>query len=271
MSELMRRKDWAATPLGPVEQWPETLRLAVSMALTCRFPMNVLWGPDFRMFYNDGYRAILGVTKHPQYLGEPARECWPEVWDRVSDRLEHVRATGEQEGYDELLLTMHRNGFAEETYFNISYSPIVDSDGSVLAVISTSAEITRQVLSERRLKMLQRLRVVAHSPQEAAELSAHLLEGCEKDLPFALMYVVDPEPRLVGQFGWPEGHAADSVPWPLAQVIETGQPQLVEGLHSRFGLDVHGAWPEPVDRALVLPMTGKTPAVLVAGLSPRLP
>ena len=29
--------------------------------------------------YNDGYAEIL-ADKHPGGLGQPTRECWPEVW-----------------------------------------------------------------------------------------------------------------------------------------------------------------------------------------------
>ena len=34
MGALMRALDWAATPLGPVESWPQSLRTAVSICLT---------------------------------------------------------------------------------------------------------------------------------------------------------------------------------------------------------------------------------------------
>jgi hypothetical protein len=31
LGALIRAKDWAATPLGPIEDWPQSLRSAVSM------------------------------------------------------------------------------------------------------------------------------------------------------------------------------------------------------------------------------------------------
>jgi hypothetical protein len=38
--------DWAATPLGPPESWPQSLRTAVSILLSSRFSMWMAWGPE---------------------------------------------------------------------------------------------------------------------------------------------------------------------------------------------------------------------------------
>ena len=45
--------DWAATPLGPVEAWPQSLRAAVGICLNSRFPMFVWWGSELIYVYND--------------------------------------------------------------------------------------------------------------------------------------------------------------------------------------------------------------------------
>ena len=36
---LMAAFDWSTTPVGPVEQWPASLRHAVRTVLVSRFPM----------------------------------------------------------------------------------------------------------------------------------------------------------------------------------------------------------------------------------------
>ena len=53
-------QDWAATPLGPVESWPQSLKTAAGMVLGSNVPMFVAWGPDLLLIYNDGYAEILG-------------------------------------------------------------------------------------------------------------------------------------------------------------------------------------------------------------------
>ena len=60
MGALMRATDWSQTVFGPVADWPQSLRTAISIMLESRFAMVVAWGPEFRFFYNDRYRPILG-------------------------------------------------------------------------------------------------------------------------------------------------------------------------------------------------------------------
>jgi hypothetical protein len=38
MPRLIREKDWASTPLGPIAQWPNTLKIALAICLFTRFP-----------------------------------------------------------------------------------------------------------------------------------------------------------------------------------------------------------------------------------------
>jgi hypothetical protein len=90
MGALMRTTDWSATPFGRVEEWPQSLRTAVSIMLESPFAMVVAWGPDFRFFYNDRYQPILGA-KHPAALGRAGAEIFPEVWDVVGPEFERVR------------------------------------------------------------------------------------------------------------------------------------------------------------------------------------
>ena len=75
---LMRSIDWAATPLGPLAAWPQSLRSAVSICLGSRFPIVLYWGPRYVVLYNDAYAEILG-KKHPWALGRCCQEVWSEI------------------------------------------------------------------------------------------------------------------------------------------------------------------------------------------------
>ncbi len=154
MGRLMRSLDWAATPIGPVEGWPQSLRTAVRICLTTRFPMLICWGPELIMLYNDAYRPILGATKHPRAMGQPGRECWPEIWGVIGPMLEGVLGTGAATRSDDQLLLLDRNGYLEECYFTFSYSPIPDEAGEVGGVLCAVIETTGRVLGERRLRTL---------------------------------------------------------------------------------------------------------------------
>jgi PAS domain S-box-containing protein len=78
MGVMMRAMDWAATPLGPVQSWPQSLRTTLSIMLAARYPMYVAWGPELIQFYNDAYRPILGANKHPAALDQALAFYAPE-------------------------------------------------------------------------------------------------------------------------------------------------------------------------------------------------
>ena len=86
MGALMRARDWTRSPLGPPAQWPDSLKMALSICLNSRFPMVIFWGPEFIALYNDAWRPILGA-KHPKALGRPGIEVWPEIWDILGVQL----------------------------------------------------------------------------------------------------------------------------------------------------------------------------------------
>jgi PAS domain S-box-containing protein len=290
MGALMRAHDWSATPLGPAEGWPQSLRTAVSIVLNSRYPMFIFWGRQLVKLYNDGYRPIL-ATKHPWALGRPGPEIWPEIWDTIGPMVEAVVERGEATWSDDLLLFMQRSGYPEEVYFTFSYSPIRDESGGIGGMFCACTETTERVLGERRLRTLRELAArasAAQTAEAACAVAAETLTYYAADLPFALLYLVEPAQqgaRLAGAAGLEPGTLAspplmdlagtDRAPpaWPLARVVQTGQAELVENLAGRFGALPARPWAEPPDSALVLPVASpgqeRPAAVLVAGISPR--
>ena len=65
----MRSHDWSASPLGPPETWPQSLRTVVGLLLQSRFPMFVAWGKELGVLYNDPYAEILR-RETPERVGE---------------------------------------------------------------------------------------------------------------------------------------------------------------------------------------------------------
>ncbi|MEV0893454.1 hypothetical protein [Promicromonospora sp. NPDC050262] len=101
---------WEATPLGPPSTWPESLRHAVRLCFSTRFPVMMVWGPDLTLIYNDGYRDMLGTAKHPAALGASARVVWAEIWDDIGPLFDTVLATGKPTLNEDLYLLMNRSG-----------------------------------------------------------------------------------------------------------------------------------------------------------------
>jgi PAS domain S-box-containing protein len=181
MGALVRAHDWAATPLGPTEDWPESLRTSVSTCLNCSFPILIWWGPELVKIYNDAYAEII-AGKHPHALGSPGRSVWPEIWDTIGPMLDRVMNAGEAFPANDLRLDLHRNGYPEECYFSFSYSPIRDEVGRIAGVFCPVIETTDRVFAERRASILldieDRLREstdpIAAKAIVSAEAGAHL-------------------------------------------------------------------------------------------------
>ena len=151
MGELIRAKDWSKTSLGDPADWPQSLCTMVAVMLDNPFGMYIAWGSEYIQLYNDGYRPILGTTKHPQALGISTRETFAEIWHIIESMFDGVMK-GKAVGFPDFMLPLNRDGFVEECYFDFSYSPIRKDDGEVGGVLVTVIETTNKKKQEENLK-----------------------------------------------------------------------------------------------------------------------
>ena len=184
MGERMRRHDWTATPLGLPETWPQSLRSMLSTCLNSPMLGTILWGPDLRMLYNDAYIPSM-AERHPAALGRPVADVWGSSWNHVSAPFYHCMQTGEGFSQQRVELPMVRRGRRETTYWNFSAAPIRGEDGSIVGLLNQGAEITEQVVAERRLsEEAERLRkLFGQAPSFTAILNGpehvfHLRQRC---------------------------------------------------------------------------------------------
>ncbi|WP_243871237.1 SpoIIE family protein phosphatase [Amycolatopsis viridis] len=275
MGERIAARDWSATALGPIGDWPEELHSALRLVLSSRFPMLVWWGPELTTFYNDAYRPAMG-EKHPRYLGRPAAECWAEAWAELGPLTRHVLA-GEGATYSEnQLLFLDRHNYLEETYWTFSYSPISNDRNEVLGILIAVQDTTVQVVRQRRLAVLNDLGEVsaAGTVTRTARSAVAALGRHGADLPFALAYLFeDGQASLAAAYGVGPGERAapavlERTPepvWPLW----AGETRVCSGLRRRFGPD----FVQPVvvgtaspDEAVVLPLIASGRAEPVGAL-----
>jgi PAS domain S-box-containing protein len=290
MGKLIREMDWSNTPLGPVESWPQNLRTAILLMLNSRYPMFVWWGRELTNLYNDAYIPMLGA-RHPEALGQPAMRIWAEIWDVIGPQTEIVMSDGRATWNESILLVMERHGFTEETYFTFSYSPVRGDDGHVGGIFCACAEDTKRILGERRLRTLRALAeqtAQAKSVEETCVVAAATMRDNQYDLPFAIIYLLEDggararlaaattpcapaSPTLIELHGEARGI------WPLSQVVESGESQVVNDLEAKFGKSAWLCgvrWPEPARQAVVMPIAGPGQTMpsgfLIAGVSPRI-
>jgi len=283
MGALIRSHDWASTPLGRYETWPQSLKTCIRIILTSSQPMFVWWGPELINLYNDPYRSILG-GKHPHVLGAPAAEVWKEIWDAVEPRatacMEKNIGT-----YDEaLLLIMERNGYPEETYYTFSYSPIPGDYGGTNGIICANTDDTLRITGERQLRTLRDLGKIIMDTKSDSTVFAHTIDTLKQnphDFPFTSIYQVNTETGMATQVGTThenvlpakiklDSEIADY--WKLPEAISFNKTLVISSLKDGFGNLPSGAWARPPDNALVIPMNSGQSAVsvlLIVGLNPH--
>jgi signal transduction histidine kinase len=291
LGQLVRTFDWSETPLGAIEEWPQSLKTVVRTLLTSRFAMWMGWGPDLTFLYNDDYARMTLGKKHPWALGKPFHEVWKEIWDDLAPRIRRVMDTGEATWDEALLLFLERSGYREETYHTFSYSPLFGDDSKVAGLLCVVTEETDRVIGERRLKTLRSLAGELNKTNTEEEDVVACIARClgenQKDLPFTLLYLFTEdgnEARLACQTGIAEGHPAapaliqlseKNQPWPIRDLLTGKDSIVVEDLPERFESIPSGSWDKSPWRALLLPITSqgqdKPAGVIVAALNPFRP
>ena len=234
---MLREADWAASPLGPVDSWPAELRAAVRTVLASKVPMLIWWGPQLIQVYNDAYRAMLG-EKHPAAMGQPAAECWAEVWSAIGPRAASVLAGNGASYIENELLFLERSGYYEETYWTYSYSPITGDSGEVLGVFVAITEVTAREVSGKRMRTLRELGGLSVTEEDnVCDQALQVLARNRDSIPFAAVYAVgeDGAGRLQGCYGLSDAGAelpavipAATTSSVLSGVLASGVPEVTD-------------------------------------------
>jgi signal transduction histidine kinase/DNA-binding response OmpR family regulator len=288
MRSIYEQLDWSATPLGPRDSWPALLRLLVDLCLDSEFPVQISWGSELLVLYNDAYIPLLGVEKHPWALGRPASEVGPHPWSACEQHQHEVMLTGRPYHSGDQRVIINRHGYPEEAYFTLSLSAIRDADGTIVGLFNAITETTQHLLYERRLQVLRRLGAVSITADvslaSTCRAAVEVIRKTRESVPFVAVFLQEhPEqaPRRVAGYGFDETAAVgcelvEPAPTdgPVLDVMGHGGTVLVSGLRERYpGVFAPGPLgPLEPDQAFVLPVillgTRKPTGVLVIGVNP---
>ena len=181
MARRIRDFDWTPTAIGALFEWPETLVAALNIMLGADVPIQIFWGPDLVVFYNDALRPAFS-DKHPDSLGKPAREVWKEAWPVIGEQLEEVLRNGKPVSFQNVFLPLLQNGVLADMYWNYSYSPIQDAGGATVGVFDIAQEVTQAVLNQQLLKESQvRSALMAEQLSQFFEATSDAVVGLDRN------------------------------------------------------------------------------------------
>lgn len=274
MATRILEKNWTETSLGDISEWPLSLQSAVSICIGSSFPVNIYWGKDLILIYNDSWSKI-PAQKHPWALGKKAQEVWPELWDHIEPLLKNVFKGVATKSENEILF-MQRLNFLEETYFDYSFSPIIDDNGEIGGVFNAGIETTKHVLSERRINFLFRL--FSNINQEISieilsERAREILETLPQDIPCFILFIkVNGMPYVISSAGInPIGLNLSIDLLPFKKVDENLDAELIS-ISPQLSNTIIPYYKEKSTHGLLLPILNHLNEIegyLFTGISPR--
>lgn len=153
MATRVQVHDWAATPLGPVDNWPDSLRRTVEMLLAHPMPMALLWGDRLTQIHNDSYARLLG-QRNGEDLGHAQEESWADFAQLHGMLVARIRA-GESVLIDEMLYRHAGSGLMKDHWYMVAYSPVQGEERQVDGILLTVLETTERKEAEQRVRQVE--------------------------------------------------------------------------------------------------------------------
>jgi signal transduction histidine kinase/ActR/RegA family two-component response regulator len=188
----MQTQDWSTTALGPVEYWPEGLKTATRIMLATPSPAFIWWGRDLTHLHNDACAKLLGRGRS---IGRPASEIRRDIWDAMGPEVCDALEANTALTVTERRIVASRPGREREIFCSFTLVPIRDEWGSAGGVLGIGDDVTAAVVSRQRLASLRSLKDIgkAESVKTACEWAAAAVASDVRDIPFALVYLVEPD------------------------------------------------------------------------------
>jgi PAS domain S-box-containing protein len=212
--ELIAHFDWAATPLGPLSSWPQSLKTTTSILLHSSAPMAVMWGEEGVMIYNDAYADLIGQA-HPGALGAPAHETWRDIAG-IADETMTTALSGGTRTFRNLELTITYADQPRQVWCDADCSPVLDELGRPAGMLIINTDATDRVLMERKtaLELARLARIFEQAPGFICLLSGPSL---------VVQFVNEAHKRLFGD------RHAEGRPYAeaFADVGSLGDPEII--------------------------------------------
>lgn len=179
MGRMVRDFDWSATSIGPLPQWPDSLKEAINWMLSSPRPLLFWWGDELIQFCNDACLATLG-ERLPLTLGQRAVDCWKNVWHtlgpRIAIALSARQKAGPGAGSFPFLQALGRGG---RSY---SYSPgrLADLGGAIGVFADVGDAAAEWIAAVALMEGAPQQAVPSQRPSKAVKQGARKIRGASE-------------------------------------------------------------------------------------------
>ncbi len=149
-TELILARDWTDHPLGPPAEWPEGLKVALSLVVNSPESMILCWGPALHFFFNDTYIPLLG-PRVDWAMGAPFDEVWADALEQAHPIIAQAMA-GHSQRFNDLHWKLATDRGQADTWWTFSYSRILDAQGEVAGLFIFTNETTAKVQADAALR-----------------------------------------------------------------------------------------------------------------------
>ncbi|KPM39531.1 hypothetical protein AK830_g7026 [Neonectria ditissima] len=191
--EFCRSIDWASTPLGAMNTWSPALREIANLCMNNPHPINIFWGSELTMLYNEVYANTIAGSKHPSMMGTGVSGPFAEIWSGLSPTFAEVVRTGISHRREHENFAYFRQGFLEEIFLSWSLTPLYGGTDRIVGFWNAPFETTELVLNQRRMQTINTLSDSLTKATTVRDFWQRILQGLEdshRDVPFALLYSV---------------------------------------------------------------------------------
>ena len=192
-TDFFRNFDWTKTPLGPLDTWPHSLRLHTHMLFSDSRPAAIYWGPQFIDIYNEKIVPLIGES-HPNLMGNSLEEVMLSCWSFLGPQFRRIQEGDSVGAWEESDMTLTRDGYLEETWWNGGLVSLKDDQGIHAGVYFSWVESTDLALRDRRTALISRLGQWPFASSSEAWHHVHeVFSNYPRDIPMAVMYGINTE------------------------------------------------------------------------------
>ncbi|PBQ33908.1 PAS domain-containing sensor histidine kinase [Sphingobacteriaceae bacterium] len=185
------------------------------------------------------------VGKGPTIEGLPLREAMPELLAEGQPFLkilDDIFETGKPFLAPAALVKIVQNGVLNNNYYNISYTPVFDSDGKVYAILDIAIDVTAQIKTQHQLEEAE---LSMRGAVELAQLGTWSIDAATNGLTYS--------DRLIEWFGYDP--AAQEYNQVIPILSDADQERVAKAVAKALDPDSDGVYDEIY--TVIHPKTGK--------------